>query len=365
MPQNGSNLIYKKLVLTFLSGWLAIFGNLACVRSGEKDENVKLLFVGDVMLGRLVNNFLKRAKPETPWGNTLSIFKQADLRICNLECVLSDRGTPWMPDEKTFHFRSDPKNVEVLKAAGIECVSLANNHALDYGPNAMAQMLSVLDQAGIHHAGAGKDELGASQPAYFSVNNLKVGFISVTDNESDWEATDKKGGIHYVPIDPTDKRAKKLFDLVKETKKRVGFLIVALHWGPNWGYRPQPNHPPFAHALIDAGADLLFGHSCHVTQGIELYKGKPILYSTGDFVDDYAVDRVERNDRSFIFMVEIEKGKIHKLKLYPTTIDGFQAHLAKGEEARQIAHKMQTLCQDFKTSSQWDSKEGFLEIRLP
>lgn len=115
---------------------------------------MKLLFIGDVMLGRLVNEALKVRPFSFPWGDVLPIMNSADVRICNLECALSDGGSP---AHKTFTFRSDAKNVEVLKAAGIDVVTLANNHALDYGPEALADTLGILDSAHILQAGAGRD----------------------------------------------------------------------------------------------------------------------------------------------------------------------------------------------------------------
>src|SRR5512143_1036996 len=98
---------------------------------------MKLLFVGDVMLGRLVNDMLKDEPPEYPWGDTLRVFREADFRAANLECVMSDVGEPWSATYKVFHFRTDSKNVEVLKKARIDFVSLANNHTLDFGYEAM------------------------------------------------------------------------------------------------------------------------------------------------------------------------------------------------------------------------------------
>lgn len=323
---------------------------------------MKILFVGDVMLGRLVNEVLKRKSPEYPWGDTLPIFRKADVRICNLECVISDRGEPWGLTPKVFHFRSDAKNVEALKRAGITAVSLANNHTLDYGYEAMFDMLKILDRAGIKHAGAGRNLEEASRPAVWQENELRIGFIAFTDNEPQWEVKEDCPGIFYVPIDVKDRRAKYLFDLVRRIKKSIDFLIVSAHGGPNWGYQPQPEHIPFAHALIDAGADIIFGHSCHVFQGIEIYKGRPILYSTGDFIDDYAVDEIERNDESFTFIVEMSGAKIARLQLYPTVIRDFQALIAKGSEARRIAAKMQELCAEFHTRSRWDAATHSLQI---
>jgi len=323
---------------------------------------LKILFIGDVMLGRLVNQFLKRESSAYPWGDTLPIFKKADLRICNLESVISDRGSPWNVTPKVFHFRSDAKNIETLKIAGINAVSLANNHTLDFEYEGMFETLRILDDAGIYHAGAGANLEETARPALFEVSGEKIGLIAFTDNEPDWEATSEKPGIFYVPIDSEDDRAKNLFERVRQTREEVDVLIASAHWGPNWGYRPRKHQIPFGHRLIDAGADIVFGHSCHVFQGIELYRGRPILYSTGDFIDDYAVDDMERNDESFIFLIEISDDKTFRLRLYPTLIRHFQARLAEKNEAKKIALKMEKLCRELNTTVKWHEEESYLGI---
>ena len=325
---------------------------------------MKILLVGDVMLGRLVNDILKKENPKYPWGDTLRIFKMADLRICNLECVIADIGRPWTKTPKTFHFKSDAQNIEVLKVAQINLVSLANNHTLDFGYNAMRQMIKILKDSSISYAGAGENLDKASKPAKISNQNLKIVFISFTDNQEEWQAKTKTAGIFYVPINLKDPRAKYLLDLVKKTKRTTDLLIVLAHWGPNWGYQPEARHVTFAHALIEVGADLIFGHSAHVFQGIEIYKNRPIIYSAGDFVDDYAVDEIERNDESFIFFVETLKDKIIKLKLYPTIIKDFQAKLAPSKLGKVIAQKMQNLCQDFNTKSFFKTNQKCLIIPI-
>ena len=124
---------------------------------------MKILFVGDVMLGRTVNAILKHNPPSYPWGNTLAVFKKADLRICNLECVIADTDKPW--PGKTFHFQSDPKNVEVLNIARFSPISIANNHTLDFGTKALEQMINILKNQSINFAGAGSDIIEASMPA--------------------------------------------------------------------------------------------------------------------------------------------------------------------------------------------------------
>jgi len=307
-------------------------------------ELIRLAFVGDVMLGRKVNELLRRNRAAYPWGDTLQVIRGADWRCANLECVLCDPAplSSWSP--KVFHFRADASNVAVLEAAGIDAVSLANNHSLDFGRDAMLEMLRTLDIAGIAHSGAGANLERASQSSIGFVKGLKIGLISFTDNESKWEATAVKAGIFYVPIEKEDERTTGLLDLVRQTRGRVDCLVVAAHWGSNWGYKPNREHTVLAHKLIDVGADLIFGHSPHVCRGIEIYKERPIFYSAGDYIDDYAVSHADRNDRSFLFFVELEERRIRSVKLVPTVIRNCQALIARDSEAEEIATKMIELC---------------------
>jgi poly-gamma-glutamate capsule biosynthesis protein CapA/YwtB (metallophosphatase superfamily) len=144
--------------------------------------------------------------------------------------------------------------------------------------------------------------------------------IAFTDNEPDWEATPERPGTCYVPVNLDDPRARQLLQFVTDIRPQTDCLIVSCHWGPNWDYRPPNSHIVFGHALVDAGADVVYGHSAHVFRGIEVYRGRPILYSTGDFIDDYAVDEIERNDESFIFVLDFLDGAVREISLYPTII---------------------------------------------
>lgn len=322
---------------------------------------MRIAMLGDVMLGRLVNEQLKVADPAYPWGDALPVLRQADIRFANLECVLADGGTPVVG--KAFHFRSDVKNVESLRSAAIDVVSLANNHVLDYGIDALREMLPALDRHGILRAGAGMDAEAARQPAVRLVGPTAVGFIAFTDNEPGWEATTRSPGIHYVPVDAGDQRVTDLLELVRRTKGRVQLLIVSAHWGPNWGAAVPAAHQSLARALINAGADVVFGHSAHIFRGVEIYRDRPIIYSAGDFVDDYVVDPAERNDQSFIFLLEARESAPLKLRLHPTTITDFQTRLAR-RSARKIAERMQRLSEQLGTRSVWIAGENVLEIPI-
>jgi poly-gamma-glutamate capsule biosynthesis protein CapA/YwtB (metallophosphatase superfamily) len=327
-------------------------------------EPKKLLFAGDLMIGRVVNEMLQEERPEYPWGDTLPLFRKAAWRFCNLECVLADSWDPASVPRKMFHFRSDAKNVAVLQTAGIDAVSLANNHTLDFGERALAQMLELLDRAGIRRSGAGKGIGEACRPAFCRAAETTIAVIAFTDNEPEWEAGLTKPGVFHVPIDLDDPRAKRLLQIVRTARAVSDLVFVSAHWGPNWGRSPPRGEIPFGHALIDAGADLVFGHSPHVFHGIEIYRDRPIIYSAGDFIDDYAVDPIERNDHSFVFLIETDIRSILRLNLYPTLIRGCQVRIATSDKAARIAQKMAERCAEFGTRTRWNHREHCLEIGI-
>lgn len=322
--------------------------------------------MGDVMLGRLVDERLRTAAPASVWGDTLPVLAGADLRIANLECVLARGGTPW--PGKVFHFRSAPQNIACLTAAGIDAVSLANNHTLDYGPEALLESVAALDAAGIRHAGAGADDDAAWSPAVVRAGGLDVGLVAFTDNTPDWAAAPRSPGVAYAPVDAAHPLGRRLREVVRATRPAVDVLIVSAHWGGNWGAEVPAEHRALAHALVEDGADLVFGHSPHIVRGIEVHRGRPVIYGAGDFIDDYAVDPVERNDQSFIFMLDLggsarDGGAGPRLLLWPTLIVDRRAVLA-GRAARPIAARMERLCAALGTRAVWEPGEGRLLVEL-
>jgi poly-gamma-glutamate synthesis protein (capsule biosynthesis protein) len=327
---------------------------------------VRIAFMGDVMLGRLVDERLRTAAPASVWGDTLPVLAGADLRIANLECVLARGGTPW--PGKVFHFRSAPQNVACLTAAAIDAVSLANNHTLDYGPGALLESVAALDAAGIRHAGAGADDDAAWSPAVVRAGGLDVGLVAFTDNTPDWAAAPRSPGVAYAPVDAAHPLGRRLREVVRATRPAVDVLIVSAHWGGNWGAEVPAEHRALAHVLVEDGADLVFGHSPHIVRGIEVHRGHPIIYGAGDFIDDYAVDPAERNDQSFIFMLDLgggvrDGGARPRLLLWPTLIVDRRAVLA-GRAARPIAARMERLCAALGTPAVWEPGEGRLLVEL-
>jgi poly-gamma-glutamate capsule biosynthesis protein CapA/YwtB (metallophosphatase superfamily) len=310
---------------------------------------MRLVLLGDVMLGRLVNERLATASPEYPWGDTLPLLRAADALIINLECVVSDRGEPW--PFKTFTFRTDAKNIDVLTAARVTVATLANNHSLDYGPQALGDCLATLLHRGIRPAGAGASLEAARRPAVCAAGGLRIAVVAFTDDMPEWEAGAGRPGVSYVPLGSGDPRFDRLLETVREAKDQSHVVVVSAHWGPNWGYTPLPEHVEAAHLCIDHGADVVFGHSPHVMRGIELYRGRPILFSCGDYVDDYAVNESEPNDESFAFCLDYDRDRIRRLLLVPTVIRRCQARRAHGADRARVLRRMQALCAGFHTEA--------------
>jgi poly-gamma-glutamate capsule biosynthesis protein CapA/YwtB (metallophosphatase superfamily) len=330
---------------------------------------MRIALTGDVMLGRLVDQYViqnRSVRPEALWGDVLPIMLSADCRLANLECVISDRGEEWHPTTKAFHFRARPRTIEFLQVAKIDGVTLANNHVLDYGPEALLDCFALLDQAGIKRAGAGATMEEAGVPLVLDLPEGRVAVVALTDNEPDWEATGTKAGVNYVEYgdhglkEPYRLRVTQALLLAR---RLADLVIVSAHVGPNWG-APSKEIQALAHELIDMGAELYWGHSNHTPQGIELYKGKAILYSTGDFVDDYMVDKDERNDLSFLFMLESERGHIASIRIHPTCIEDLGVRLANERERQFLFGTMEGKCKAFGTLLSVEGQVGTINLKL-
>ena len=310
-----------------------------------------LALTGDVMLGRLVNDRLKTMQPEQVWGDVLPHLAQADLRIVNLEFALTTHLQPWTRTEKMFHFRADPDAVRVLQAAHIDACALANNHILDYEEQGLRDTLSVLNKAGIRYAGAGTNAKEAAAPAMLEVHGVKpcrVALLSFTDNEPDFAASAEHPGTNYLEVSLHADTLTRIADSIAQARAQGADLVVfSNHWGANFVERPSHEFRSFARRVIELGADIYHGHSAHICQGIEIYRGKPILYDTGNFIDDYAVHPLLRNDRSCLFKLMFENGKLHRIELLPVSLSVAHIALARGEEFAAISARMEMLCAEF------------------
>jgi poly-gamma-glutamate synthesis protein (capsule biosynthesis protein) len=308
---------------------------------------------GDVMLGRLVNDRLKDMRPEELWGDVLPHLAQADLRIVNLECALTTHLQQSTRTGKMFHFRADPEAVRVLQVAHIEACALANNHILDFEEQGLLDTLHILAASGIRHAGAGANNKEAAAPAIIEVQGAlpgRVALLSYTDNEPDFAATAKRPGTNYLEVSLQQGTLARIANNIEQARAQGADLVVfSNHWGANFVERPSAEFRGFARRVIELGADIYHGHSAHICQGIEIYRGKPILYDTGNFIDDYAVHPRLRNDRSCLFKLMFEEGKLRRIELLPVSLSVARIALASGEEFDAICAHMEMLCAEFGT----------------
>ena len=332
-----------------------------------QEKTMKVALTGDIMLGRLVDRYIVRnlsLPPETIWGDVLSLLLSADLRLGNLECVVSDKGKKWQPFFKPFHFRASPRAIEILRAASFNCVTLANNHVLDYGQEALLDCLTLLEEAGIPYTGAGSNLHAALKPAFLQFPSFNIAVLALTDNEPKWEATLLKPGINYIAHNARGllpPYLARIAEAINQARQQAQLVIISAHIGPNWG-APSNAIQVLAHQLLDLGVDVYWGHSNHTPQGIEIVGKKVILYSTGDFVDDYAVDSEERNDLSFLFTLEMDFRQIRRIQLHPVRIEDFQVRQAKSANGVFLQKAMKAKCATFETTVEFEKGIGTIMI---
>ncbi len=238
---------------------------------------------GDVMGDRKVGTFVDKNGGPAAFEGVKPYLEAADVAFVNLEGSISDTGSRLVSKEYTF--RARPALLDGLTSAGVDVVSLANNHSLDYRWKALADCISRLDTAAIKHAGAGESLDKASAPAIIDTPAGKVAVIAASEIGSGFAATSERPGNYYVSSSSAATKA--LADRVKAAAKEADFVIVSLHWGVEYKVGANSRQISRAHALIDAGADLILGHHPHVVQGLEIYKDRLIVYSMGDFVFDH------------------------------------------------------------------------------
>jgi poly-gamma-glutamate synthesis protein (capsule biosynthesis protein) len=304
--------------------------------------NQTIAFLGDVMLGRGVSELIGKRPRHSFWGTTLPLLGHAGAVIANLECAITGSKRRWQRTAKVFHFGAVPEAVDVLHAGKIRCVGLANNHTLDYEEEGLIETLQCLDAGEILHAGAGLDRAAAEAPALLDVAGTKIGFVSMTDNEPAFAAGEQTPGTNFVEIDTRPETLARLSRASRACRAAGADLaVLSLHWGPNMVTEPPPIFRAFAHEAIDRGFNIIHGHSAHPFQGVEIYNGCPILYDTGDFLDDYAVDEELHNDWSFIFLVDLEDRHVERVRLVPVQLSYGRVDLAT-ESGRELICSMMT-----------------------
>jgi poly-gamma-glutamate capsule biosynthesis protein CapA/YwtB (metallophosphatase superfamily) len=302
---------------------------------------MRLALAGDTMLGRGVAQELAKRPPQSLVSPEVAdLTREADMCIVNLECCISERGDP-LP--KTFTFRAPPRAIETLVHLGVDCVTLANNHVLDYGVDALLDTFGYLSAAEIRWAGAGEDVDQARAPVV--LEGLPI--VAFSDHAAGFAARRDRPGIAHADIQR---------DLPDWLLESAPGAVVCPHWGPNMTPAPLPYVRAAARRLSDLGATFVAGTSAHVFHGVEA----DVLYDLGDFIDDYAVDPRLRNDHGLIFLVDLEAGGLRRIEVVPIRLEYAYTRLARGEEADWIRHRFRNACWDLGTEAR--EEHGLLTI---
>jgi poly-gamma-glutamate capsule biosynthesis protein CapA/YwtB (metallophosphatase superfamily) len=316
-----------------------------------------LALAGDTMLGRGVAQELVQ-NPRAPLfdGHVVELIASADACVLNLECCISERGARFPDPRKPFFFRAPPIAAERLAELGVSAVTLANNHALDYGSQALLDTLAHLEAVGIPVVGAGGDLDAARRARVIRCGPLRLRLVAFSDHPPEFAAAPAQPGIAFAPLE------RGLPQWVRDAAGPGGdadAVLVAPHWGPNMVSGPVRRVRAAARALRDAGATLIAGHSAHVFHGA----ADGVLFDLGDFLDDYATNRELRNDLGLLWLVDLDSRGPRRIRTLPLALDYSFTRRASRAEADAILRLLRARCAPFGTEV--DAAGDLLELRIP
>ncbi len=322
---------------------------------------VSVLVSGDVTLGyhyeEYVDEQVKKGKPKDEmlaWGfaRVRALTTKADLFVVNLECPFTERGEKLA---KNFNFRARPELVAALVSGGVDVVSLANNHMIDYGPEGLFDTVSTLDTHGIVHFGAARTLVEARAPAIVEKKGVTIAFLGYfflgdrNIEPAQVIATGDQPGVAGHFSDTAALNEMVAAD-VRAAKQKADHVIPFFHWGRESKGQPEPYQIEVAHAAIEAGASAVLGSHPHVLQGMELYKGAPIVYSLGNFV--FGGNWDPKDKRTALVELKLTRTAVKAIKVIPAYSDSFpevpvQPSLAEGEKADAVLQHLARLSSGF------------------
>jgi poly-gamma-glutamate synthesis protein (capsule biosynthesis protein) len=290
-----------------------------------------------------------------PWGDALGLLDEAapDLRLINLETSVT--RAEGYAHEKSVHYRMHPDNVACLAAARPDVYALANNHTLDFGVAGLVETLDTLAAAGLGAIGAGRDEEAAWRPARLPVRHHRLLVWSVAAVSSGtppgWAATDDRAGVALLP-DLSEAGVAALVQRVDRERQPGDLVVVSVHWGPNWGFDVATGEVRFAHDLVDAGVDVVYGHSSHHPRPIEVYRDRLVLYGCGDLIDDYeGIGGYEqyRDELRLLYLAVLDPGSgaLRRLRMVPLRAARLRLQRADPSEAQWLCDTLDRVSRPF------------------
>lgn len=301
--------------------------------SAPSGASVTLAFVGDILPASTVGKLIEKNGVDYPFKLAKPLLESADIAAGNLEAPITTRGTP--AQNKQFVFKGKPEYLKGLKDAGLDVVSLANNHTLDQGWEGLSDTMDALDDIKLKHMGSGADDQEAFEPVYFEHDGLSVAYIGVSNVVPDgtWKAGPDHPGVAET-YDTTRAVA-----AVKKARELANIVVVMVHWGNERADTPKDAQFNVGHTLIDAGADLIIGSHPHVLQGFEAYKGKWIAYSLGNFIFTTKSEYSKTQDTGVLIATCTGDGKC-KLKFDPMYAKASQPGPMEPEQAATLLARL-------------------------
>ena len=288
-----------------------------------------------------------------PFLGVRQLISQSDISFSNLECPISDRG------KIRGMFRADPIYAKSIKHSGIDIVSVANNHAFDAGEEGFLETLTNLERCEVLYVGGGKNLESARAPRIIKAKGISVAFLGYTDITDngfyDDMAGEETAGIlpFYPPL---------ILEDIKTARDQCDILVLSLHWGIANNPYVHNKAVEYAHKFIDAGVDIVLGHHSHVSKGIEIYKGKPIFYSFGNFIFGIYYNKWHDN---FLAKICLKGNKIDKIHIYPVSgkeSELFQPVVLNGIRASNVIKHLERISSPFGTKIHLVEHHGIINI---
>jgi poly-gamma-glutamate capsule biosynthesis protein CapA/YwtB (metallophosphatase superfamily) len=305
-------------------------------------EEITIAAVGDLMLGGRAGPFLEKFGPDYPFVHVMPVLSRADVVVGNLESPISVRGTA--VKDKKFTLRAAPLATQALKSAGIRVVTLANNHLLDFGPLALKDTLDALDKNDVLHTGAGMDLNDARSPALLKVKTKTIAFLSysLTFPLEFYASAGRPGTAPgYAEFIRSD---------IKKVRTTADLVVVSFHWGGELMTTAKDYQIELGRKAIDWGADLVLGHHPHVLQELEVYRGRLIAYSLGNFVFG---SESNRTNSSIILLLTFQGKSLVRVEAVPLDVNNYrvqyQPRIVKGLPARKVIESINAGSARFKT----------------
>ncbi|MCD7035589.1 CapA family protein [Metabacillus sp. GX 13764] len=319
-----------------------------------KDEIFTASFMGDIMMGREVKKVTDHKGYDYLFQNVKPLLQNSDYSTANFEHPVAD-GLKGGKDPQHIHIGTDTEAVKALQNMNFTVANLANTHALDYGIQGLDKTFSVMKQHGIDPVGAGRTlEEAKRRISYREYNGIKVATLGFTDiYPKDYNATKLNPGV--LPMKP-----KIFIPLIAEAKEKADLVIVNAHWGQEYDTKPHPRQKEFAHAMADAGADVIAGHHPHVLSPVEKYKDTVIFYSLGNFIFDQGWTRTRE---SAIAQLRVMKDQKARFEITPLQIREGQPSPLRNINQIQKKRIFKTLTKDMKNVD-WKEKNGKLIFEM-